>query len=53
MLVGIATNNFLLIRRNKNKILERDMLLGGVEDLSVHEQDELLGGCHPNFKYTL
>lgn len=47
---GIATNIFLLLRRNKNKILEGDMLLRSVDDLSTHEQYENLGDCHPDFK---
>jgi hypothetical protein len=50
---GIATNIFLLLRRNKNKILEGDMLLRSVDDLSTHEQYENLGDCHPDFKYKL
>jgi hypothetical protein len=53
MLLGIAANIVLLRRRNVAKVERREEILAGMEDLDAHEQYELLGDRHPDFKYTL
>jgi predicted MFS family arabinose efflux permease len=53
MLLGIAANIVLLRRRNVEKLERREEILAGMEDLDAHEQYELLGDRHPDFKYTL
>ena len=43
----------LLKRLNRLKVENRAELLAGLENLSTHEQMEVLGDHHPDFKYVL
>jgi hypothetical protein len=52
-LLGIALNIVLLRRRNNEKVIRRGEILAGIDDLDAHEQYEILGDRHPDFKYTL
>jgi uncharacterized protein (DUF2249 family) len=53
MLVGMALNILLLMRRNREKVEKRDMILSSMGEKSALEQYEILGDHHPDFKYTL
>jgi hypothetical protein len=53
MIVGMALNMFLLMRRNREKVEQREGILSSIDEKSALEQYELLGDHHPDFKYTL
>jgi hypothetical protein len=49
----IASDMLLLSHLNKIKVEKRNELLRDVGDLNDHEQFEVLGDTHPDFKYTM
>ncbi|RMZ77242.1 hypothetical protein DV738_g4520, partial [Chaetothyriales sp. CBS 135597] len=51
--VGIVVQILLLHYLNEQKKKKRDILLKDVAHLDPHEQYEILGDRHPDFKYTL
>jgi len=53
MLVGMALNILLLMRRNREKVEKMETILRSMEEKSALEQYELLGDHPPDFKYTL
>jgi dipeptide/tripeptide permease len=51
--VLVVAEILLLRHLNRKKIENRDELLRDVAGLDEHEQFEVLGDSHPDFKYTL
>lgn len=48
----VAFLTFYFKHENTLKVKNREKLLRGLENKTMHEQYEILGDRHPDFKYT-